>query len=192
MLWFNILPRELISEILNYIENFHDLSNLSKFDEFNKMLYDEYYWINRTCIFMKEIDKNLIKNYLSFNKNNLNTGICNYINMINTYNSMKITFPLYMKSRFPMKFTFGSISNIRILTYKLNNSEELILSQLYICSIKISPYILINSVSKSILYYKSKNVKVLERNVTTDELYNLIFHIFINGNKIDYDTNILI
>ena len=187
MSYFELLPIELIPEILNYIYSYNDLDILSNFSYFTKILYNEFYWINRSYIFLLGIDKKLIKNYLSFNKDNLNVVICNYINMINTYNNMIYLIDLYILNNIRLKFGVRCISNIEILFLESNKSDELILSQLYIENMKISSYIVVDNNSKKLSYYKNPTNKILERNVSVNNIYNLLFHVLLNSGQLDFD-----
>jgi hypothetical protein len=206
VLYFDIIPEELNQIILFKIDiNLYD--DLYKLSIFKSILDKGYFWNFLLKVSTKNINYNLIPNYLY----NYNDNLFNYMILINAYNKTKKQINYYIEEKEFLshdddtvddydnlesfwKYDMKSINNFNILTLgytnKVNNDIEDNINKIfkeYMINYNNYTYTILLSLRTKghVFILSSRNPRSLmgeyEYVVSLQDIFNALLHITLNG-----------
>jgi hypothetical protein len=206
VLYFDVIPEELNYIIISKIDvDLYD--DLYKINIFKSILDKGYFWSNLLKGSTKDINYNLIPNYLyNYNDNEYNTNLYTYINLIDAYNIVKERINSYNSEKeflshyedttkydnFQMTWTYDmrGINNFDILnlkyTKRINNDIEEKIRKLLMTRFKLNKIYQLFEISFSLrmrghVFILQVRGNQIEYEVSLQDMFNAMLHVILNG-----------
>ncbi len=188
MNYFHTIPKELLEIILFNLDDPLILFELYDFDGFKDILTDNIFWNKKIKQDFPEINNKFVPSHLLNNNSNIFAVISNYSILLRSYKSTKKIIETYFRLRtdYNISYLLNSINIFDVLFVKGDQKEKIFKGFILRKADDYESNIVIwgqyNKITLQVNIYNMFRSYIFgEYNISSEELFNILFHIHCNG-----------